>query len=58
MNNKKLFLGIGIFAVLVIAIILLNNFNTKSKGKDDISGLTTVMWQLVEEKKTSLLIKM
>ena len=42
MKNKKLFIGIGIFLVLIVAIILLKNFGTKSKGEDDVRGLTTV----------------
>ena len=42
MNNKKLFLGIGIFIVLIVAIVLLKNFSSKAKDEDDISGLTTV----------------
>ena len=42
MKNKKLFLGIGIFVVLIISIILIKNFSTKSNGEDDVRGLTTV----------------
>ena len=42
MKNKKLFIGIGIFIALIVAIVLLKNFGTKSKGEDDVRGLTTV----------------
>ena len=41
MNNKKLILGIGIFIILIVAIILIKNFTTK-KGTEDLSNLTTV----------------
>ena len=42
MKNKKLFIGIGIFIALIVAIVVLKNFGTKSKGEDDVRGLTTV----------------
>ena len=41
MNNKRLLLGIGIFAVLIVAIILIKDFTTKN-DKEDLSNLTTV----------------
>ena len=42
MKNKKLFLGIGIFIVLIVAIILIKNLGTKSNSEEDVKGLTTV----------------
>ena len=42
MKNKKLFLGIGIFIVLIVAIILIKNLGTKTDSPEDVKGLTTV----------------
>ena len=42
MKNKKLFLGIGIFIVLIVAIVLLKNLGTNTDKEDNIKGLTTV----------------
>ncbi len=40
--NKKQLIGIGIFAVLIVLIIVIKAFNKPSDNKDDIRGLTTV----------------
>ena len=42
MKNKKLFLGIGIFIILIVAIVLLKNLGTNANKEDNIKGLTTV----------------
>ena len=42
MKNKKLFLGIGIFIVLIVAIVLLKNLGTNTDKEDNTKGLTTV----------------
>ena len=42
MKNKKLFLGIIIFIILIVAIILIKNYGMKSNEEDDIKGLTNV----------------
>ncbi len=40
--NKKQLIGIGIFAVLIVLIIVIKAFNKPSDNEDDIRGLTTV----------------
>ena len=40
--NKKQLIGIGIFALLIVLIIVIKAFNNPSDDKDDIRGLTTV----------------
>ena len=42
MKNKKLFLGIGIFIILIVTIVLLKNLGTNANKEDNIKGLTTV----------------
>ena len=42
MKNKKLFLGIGIFIILIVTIVLLKNLGTNTNKEDSIKGLTTV----------------